>query len=244
MKLLELEIDKIRGIQHLRVTPKGGNFVIWGPNGSGKSAVVDAIDFLLTGRIQRLTGKGTGEISLSKHGPHIAHKPEETMVRAVVQLRGSGKTIELRRSMAEPGKLMCGIKDNEELKHIIELAKQGVHILSRREILKYITADANTRAQEIQELLNITEIEETRKTLVKVKNDCARELENARSAVARAEGQVNATTQQQTFNKMNALEVVNHNRGILGADAISDLCSANLKKKYSCTGSYFTGRWV
>jgi recombinational DNA repair ATPase RecF len=74
MKLLELEIDKVRGIQHLFVKPNGANFVIWGPNGSGKSAVVDAIDFLLTGRIQRLTGKGTGAISLAKHGPHIDHE--------------------------------------------------------------------------------------------------------------------------------------------------------------------------
>jgi len=230
MKLLELEIDKVRGIQHLLVTPKGGNFVIWGPNGSGKSAVVDAIDFLLTGRIQRLTGTGTGDISLNKHGPHIDHKPEETMVRAVVQLRGSGKPIELKRSMGEPRKLVCSTGEDEELKRIVGLAEQGVHILSRREILKYITADANTRAQEIQELLSITEIEETRKTLVKVKNDCLKELENAQTAVARAEGQVNATTQQQTFDKTSVLRVVNQNRGILGADVVSDLCSANLKR--------------
>ncbi len=230
MKLLELEIDKVRGIQHLLVTPKGGNFVIWGPNGSGKSAVVDAIDFLLTGRIQRLTGRGTGDISLSKHGPHIDHKPEETMVRAVVQLRGSEKPIELKRSMGEPKKLVCNTKGDKELERIITLATQGVHILSRREILKYITAEANTRAQEIQELLNITEIEETRKTLVKVKNSFIDELKNAQTAVARAKSGVNATTQQQTFNEASALEVVNQNRGMLGAAAIFDLCSANLKK--------------
>ena len=162
MKLLELEIDKVRGIQHLLIKPDGGNFVICGPNGSGKSAVVDAIDFLLTGRIQRLTGEGTGDISLRKHGPHIDHKPEETMVRAIVQLRGSERCIELKRSVGKPGILLCNAKENEELEHIIEFAEQGVHILSRREILKYITANANTRAKEIQELLNITEIEETR----------------------------------------------------------------------------------
>src|SRR4030042_2473006 len=163
MKLLELEIEKVRGIPHLIVKPGGKNFVIWGPNGSGKSAVVDAIDFLLTGRIQRLTGKGTGDISLSKHGPHIDHKADETIVRAVVHLRGSKKPIELKRSIGQPKKLICSTGDDEDLKRIIGLAEQGVHILTRREILKYITADANTRAQEIQELLNITEIEETRK---------------------------------------------------------------------------------
>ena len=230
MKLLQLEIDKVRGIQHLLVTPDGGNFVIWGPNGSGKSAVVDAIDFLLTGRIQRLTGEGTGDISLSKHGPHIDHRAEETIVRAVVQLPGTKDPIELKRSIGKPQELMCSAVEDEELEGIIRLAKQGVHILSRREILKYITADANTRAREIQELLNVTEIEETRKSFVKVKGDCQKELANVQTAVGRAKSQVNATTQEQTFDKIGVLQIVNHNRSILGAAAISDLCSANLKE--------------
>jgi recombinational DNA repair ATPase RecF len=230
MKLLELEIDKVRGIQHLLVTPRGGNFVIWGPNGSGKSAVVDAIDFLLTGRIQRLTGEGTGDIILSKHGPHIDHKPEETMVRAVVQLRGSDKPIELKRSMGQPNKLKCSTPKNEELDRIIAFAEQGVHILTRREILKYVTADANTRAQEIQNLLDITEIEDTRKSFVRVRNDFLTSLGNAKDSVARAESQVNATVQQPAFDKASVLRVVNQNRSILMAPAVSDLCSARLKR--------------
>ena len=58
MKVLELVFRNVRGIRHLLVKPDGENFVIWGPNGLGKSAVVDALDFLLTGRISRLTGCG------------------------------------------------------------------------------------------------------------------------------------------------------------------------------------------
>jgi DNA repair exonuclease SbcCD ATPase subunit len=58
VKLLELEVRNIRGIVDLSLLPQGQNFVIVGPNGSGKSAVVDAVDFLLTGRISRLMGKG------------------------------------------------------------------------------------------------------------------------------------------------------------------------------------------
>ena len=126
--------------------------------------------------------------------------------------------------------MVCSIGENDELRRILEFAKQGIHILSRREILKYITADSNTRAQEIQELLNITEIEETRKTLVKIKHDCQRELDNANSAVSRAESQVNVTVQQKIFDKKSILEAVNQNRSILGADTISDLHSTNLKK--------------
>ncbi len=77
MRVLELEIHNVRGIPYLSLKPSGKNFVVWGPNGSGKSAVVDALDFLLTGEISRLTGKGTGGITLRRHGPHIDHKPEE-----------------------------------------------------------------------------------------------------------------------------------------------------------------------
>jgi recombinational DNA repair ATPase RecF len=76
MKLLELEIRNIRGIRHLLLKPGGKNLVVWGPNGSGKSAVVDAIDFLLTGRVSRLVGEGTAGITLDEHGPHVDCKPD------------------------------------------------------------------------------------------------------------------------------------------------------------------------
>jgi DNA repair exonuclease SbcCD ATPase subunit len=67
MRILELEIFNTRGIKSAKFLPQGNNFVIWGPNGSGKSAVVDAIDFLLTGKISRLLGEGTGGINLKAH---------------------------------------------------------------------------------------------------------------------------------------------------------------------------------
>jgi recombinational DNA repair ATPase RecF len=57
MRILELEIKNVRGISDLLLKPEGRNILILGPNGSGKSSVVDAIDFLLTGRITRLTAE-------------------------------------------------------------------------------------------------------------------------------------------------------------------------------------------
>ncbi|MBU4179905.1 MAG: ATP-binding protein [Actinobacteria bacterium] len=75
MRLIELDINSVRGITQLTLSPDGKNIVIYGPNGSGKSAVVDAIDFLLTGDISRLSGSGTSGISLKEHGPHIDKQP-------------------------------------------------------------------------------------------------------------------------------------------------------------------------
>jgi len=233
MRLLELEIERVRGIQHLLLKPRGRNFVIWGPNGSGKSAVVDAIDFLLTGRILRLTGSGTGNMSLGKHGPHIDHKPKESTVRALLQLPGFPSTIELKRSMGNPRDLHCSVARDAKLDRTLALAKQGAHILTRREILKYITSDAGTRAQEIQELLDIAEVEEIRKSLVKVKNTQLKNLENTQQAVKRARSRIMATAQLNEFDERQLLDFVNQNRSLLGASGVSQLCSDEIKKEVS-----------
>lgn len=229
MRVLELEIHNVRGIPYLSLKPSGNNFVVWGPNGSGKSAVVDAIDFLLTGRISRLTGEGTDGITLSRHGPHIDHKPEEATVRAVVQLPGLKDPVEIRRCMADPSTMECDENMKQHLGPIMMLAKRGQHVLTRRDILRYITAKASTRAQEIQELLNITEIEEIRKTLVKVQNDLEGDWQDAKRAVETARGAVNATVQETTFNEDIVLQFVNQNRAVLGGQSISTLRSAALK---------------
>jgi len=233
MRVLELEIHNVRGIPYLSLKPSGKNLVVWGPNGSGRSAVVDAIDFLLTGRISRLTGKGTGGITLSRHGPHVDHKPEEATVRAVVQLPGLRDPVEIRRCIADPNTLECDENMRQHLEPVMMLAKRGQHVLTRRDILRYITAEASTRAQEIQELLNITEIEEIRKTLVKVQNDFEGDCQDAKSAVETARGAVNATVQETTFIEDIVLQFVNQNRAVLGGQSISTLRSADLKKQKS-----------
>ena len=229
MKLLELEIYNTRGIRHMALKPNGKNFVVWGPNGSGKSAVVDAIDFLLTGRITRLTGKGTGNITLSKHGPHIDCKPEDATVRAIVQLRGVKDPIEIRRCIAQPNALECNEAAKPNLESIMTLARRGQHVLTRREVLRYITAEGSTRAEEIQELLNITEIEEARKALVKAQNEISKDFQATQRSLEMAKGAVSATLQRATFQPETALEIVNQNRAVLGAPPIATIHSAQLK---------------
>ena len=159
MRLLELDIHNVRGICDLTLKPDGRNFVVWGPNGSGKSALVDAIDFLLTGRIARLMGKGTGGITLSEHGPHIDHQPKDAIVHATIQLPGLKEPIEIERCMANPSKLESDKSIEQYLTPVMLLAQRGQHVLTRREILRFITSEAHTRAEQIQELLNIEEVE-------------------------------------------------------------------------------------
>ncbi|HEX9123542.1 MAG TPA: ATP-binding protein [Actinomycetota bacterium] len=123
MKLLELEITNVRGIKSLVIRPQGQNLLIWGPNGSGKSAVVDSIDFLLTGKISRLMGPGTSGISLARHGPHIDATQAEAFVRAVVELPAAAHPVELRRCMDTADQLECDA-DIELLRPILGLAER------------------------------------------------------------------------------------------------------------------------
>jgi DNA repair exonuclease SbcCD ATPase subunit len=230
MRLLELEIHNVRGITDLRMKPDGKNLVIWGPNGSGKSAVVDAIDFLLTGRVSRLTGEGTRCITLNKHGPHIDHDPEDAIVSAIIKLPGIDDPIRIKRCMANSDDLEVEESTKSCLEPIIELAHQGQHVLTRREVLKYITSEPGTRAQEIQALLNISEIEDIRKALVKVNNDFKNELDKAEHDVNIAREAINETIGEKTFIQYKILQFVNTNRNVLGGIQISTICSKDLKK--------------
>ncbi len=230
MRLIELEIHNVRGILQLLLKPGGKNFVIWGPNGSGKSAVVDSIDFLLTGRISRLLGKGTGGITLSEHGPHIDHKPEEARVRAILALPGVATPVEIERCMGKPGTLKCDKTIKGRLQPILDLARRGQHVLTRREVLKYITAEAGTRAQEIQALLNVSELEDIRKALVTTRNKLKTECESAKKAVNMAKSAVNATLQEKIYHEEIVLQFVNEKRKILGGQPISELHMEHLKK--------------
>ncbi len=223
MKILELEIEVVRGIKSLKLTPNGKNLVIWGPNGSGKSAVVDAIDFLLTGKISRLTGKGTGSIGLKDHGPHIDYEPKNATVRALVKLPELDKPVELRRCMSRPSTLIYDEKLKPYIQSILNLALRGQHVLTRREILKYITAESSTRAQEIQDLLDLNEIEDIRKSFVNAKTQLDRSRRGAESEVKTAKAAVNATVGEEVFNKSSILKKINKHRKTLEATTISDL---------------------
>ena len=182
MKILELKIKNIRGIKQIKINPEGENIVIFGPNGTGKSAIVDAIDFLLTGKISRLIGEGTKCLGLKEHGCHVDSRNDlkNTIVIATVEVNGN-KVI-LERSINKPSSLKVEPKENEVLvDSYLEIAKLGLHILSRREILKYITAEAGKRAKEVQSLLNLMDIENLRRNFVTIKNDAEIELKNAES---------------------------------------------------------------
>lgn len=229
MKILNLTIENVRGLRSLDLPLNGKSIVIWGPNGAGKSCVVDAIDFLFTGEISRLTGEGTAGITLRDHGPHINHKPEEATVTATVQLDGVLEPISVKRCIARPDQLECPPEVKPALDKITNVMRRGGVVLTRRDILRFITAKAGTRAEEIGELLNLEEVDDVRKSLQRAKNELEKREQVAQRAIKTAQVEVNVTLNLSTYSETGLIDTVNATREVLGGQPISTPSAANLK---------------
>lgn len=230
MRLLELEINCFRGIRHLKVQCDGDNLVVWGPNGSGKSTVVDALDFLLTGSVSRLTGEGTGAIHLEEHGPHIDSEPAQAWVRGLFKVGDPDTVVELKRCIDEPDNLIASEDDRQLIAPHLVLAKRGQHVLTRREILKYVTSLPSTRAEQIGLLLNISEVNDIRKALVNVKNECRREVQISKASVKAAERAISTTIQAKSFSEDALILAINKSREVLGGAPIEVANSSTIKQ--------------
>ena len=229
MRLVELEIKNIRGIRDLVIKPDGKTTVICGPNGTGKSAVIDSLDFLLTGSISRLTGPGTGGITLATHGKHIDCKPMEALVRALVVFKDTDEPVELVRRMSKPNKLEYGEDVAARVEPVVHLARRRQHVLTRREILKYVTADASTRAREVEDLLDLGDVAAIRKSLSRAVNTFKKELKSVQGAMDSAESAAARTLDLEGFGEDAALDHVNTLRHMLGGAPIEELVESDVR---------------
>ena len=230
MKLLGLTVKNIRGLPDLHLQLDAKNIVIWGPNGSGKSCVVDAIDFLFTGRISRLMGEGTSRITLARHGPHVDHDPKSAVVTATVRLDGIPDPVEIARCIEQPEVLLCSEKFRPQVAEITELMRRGGVVLTRRDILRYVTAEAAKRSKEIQELLHLRGVEDIRKSLQRARNELDGRERAAQRAIETAMAEVNVTLGQANYSDESLVEMVNECRTKLGGGPLTDHESTAFKE--------------
>jgi hypothetical protein len=220
-----LEIIEFRGIRKLTLNFNGKNFAIGGPNGTGKSGVVDAIEFVFTGNVSRLSGEGRGDVSLKEHGPHVDKRndPDKARVRATISIPTLKKTVVIERSVKTPHKLTVIPKEPDVLAVLKQLETHSETVLSRRELIRYVLATPGKRAEEIQALLHLSEIEQVRVGLQKVANACDRQVQPLANAANEARANLLRALNLTEFSGEKILTAANEQRSILTLAALPEL---------------------
>jgi len=213
-----VSIRELRGIRELTIEPRRENFIVSGPNGSGKSGVVDAIQFALTGEISRLSGKGTGGLSVLRHGPHVDRRddPAAAEVSLGLHLPDSGKKAVLTRNVKTAKTFHLEPDDQDVRARIEEVAAHPELSLSRREIIKFILVEAGQRSKEIQALLKLEEIGATRGVLKTTANKLSRNHAEAQRAASSAEDALRRHLDAADLTREAILAAVNPRRRRLG----------------------------
>ena len=226
IRIEKIHIHEFRGIRDLTLDLKGQNFAACGPNGTGKSGIVDAIEFALTGNISRLSGSGTGGLSVKAHGPHVdsRDKPDQAFVSLDVvfpSLKGKRATIHRTVKAASAPTIAPSDAEIKSAFHYIGLHPEFV--LSRRELIRYVLSEPGQRSKEVQALLRLDDIEKLRAVLQKISNACARELPALQRAQTDAINSFLSALAVSQLNKTSVLGAVNPRRELLGLAPLLDL---------------------
>ena len=225
IKLETAHIEEMRGIRKLDIDFRKSTFAISGPNGSGKSGVIDAIEFGLTGQIGRLTGRGTKGLSVSEHGPHIDKSkfPDAAFVELQVFLPALGKTGTITRKVSSPKKPKITPADADVKAALAEVIDHPEITLSRREILRFILVEPTKRSEEVQALLKLDEIGETRLALNRAQHKLQDAQKTAAAQVTSSRDALQLHLQIPTLLPADVLEAVNKRRKVLGLPEIAEL---------------------
>jgi len=218
-------INEFRGIRDLELNLASKNFVVSGPNGSGKSGIVDAIQFALTGEIGRLTGSGTGDLKLSEHGPHVEKRdyPDAATVQLKVHIPSLNKTASITRKIKAPKKPVIEPNTPEITAVFADAATHPEVMLSRREIIKFILTEATQRSRDVQTLLKLDDIDQTRASLKTTENRLTTALSSASAAAASAADSLKRHLDLPELKNEEVIGLVNQRRKLLGLDLISEV---------------------
>jgi recombinational DNA repair ATPase RecF len=171
IRIKQLIIHEFRGIRNLTFDMNGDNFAVCGPNGTGKSGIVDSIEFALTGNVSRLSGDGTGTLSVKNHGPHVDCKdPENATVTLTFEIVATGKEATIHRTVKNVRKPTITPADADVIETLGHIEAHPEFVLSRRELIKYVLSTPGDRATEVQALLRLDKLESLRTNFQKIAN--------------------------------------------------------------------------
>ena len=225
IRVESITIKEFRGIRDLTLDFCGKNFAICGPNGTGKSGVVDALEFVLIGNVSRLSGEGRGDISLKQHGPHVDRRndPDKARVAVKITIPKLSKTVTVERSVKTPSSVHVSPSDPEVLEVLKDVQAHPEIVLSRRELIRYVLATPGKRAEEVQALLHLDQVEQVRVGLQRIANNCDKQLIPLHTTATQARENLLRALQISELSTEKILAAANTHRSILCLPMLTDL---------------------
>ena len=232
IRLESIEIFEFRGIRKLRLDFAGKNFAVCGYNGTGKSGIVDALEFGLTGNISRLSGEGTGGVSVKDHAPHVdsRNKPDKARIVLNITIPSLRKKVTIDRNVKDASAPKVTPADPDVLKVLDYVASHPEFVLSRRELIRYILSAPGERAKQVQALLRLDRIENLRGLLLKISNSCERQIEPLKREESQATQQFLRALDIPRLDSEKLLEAVNKRRSVLSLPQIETLTATTSLK--------------
>lgn len=220
-----ITIKEFRGIRDLTLDLGGKNFAVCGPNGTGKSGIVDALEFALTGSISRLSGAGTGGLSVKEHGPHVdsRNRPKDAFVSINVRIPSLNKEATITRSVHDAKKPLIVPDDKDVQRVLANVALHPEFVLSRRELIRYVLAEPANRSKEVQALLRLNEVESLRALLQKISNAANSQARYCTESRATATNSLLRALNIPKLSMPALLEATNAKRSILGLAPLTTL---------------------
>lgn len=220
-----IAIKEFRGIRDLTMNLKQKSFAVAGPNGTGKSGIVDALEFVLTGSISRLSGKGTGNVSVKDHGPHVdsRNRPDSAKVTLTGFIPSIKKNVTIERSVRDAAAPKISPDEPDVREVLATIASHPEFVLTRRELIKYVLSAPGERAKAVQILLRLDDVESVRSALQRIANATDRQLTPLRTTRTTASAQLASALSIGQLRPDAILGAVNPLRARLGLPAIATL---------------------
>ena len=176
-----MHFEEFLGIRDLTIDSNGKSIAIVGPNGSGKSGLVEGLVFGLTGRIMKFEGTGSKKLTTEKYGPNIAKKesPKDSFVELNVYLTNIRKSVKITRKISEADKPFIKPENEKILSELDKLNKHAGIALTRKNMLQFILIEPGKRAQQVQALLGLENLDTIRRSIRTTKSELSNESKSA-----------------------------------------------------------------
>ena len=148
-----IKIKSFRGIVDYELDMSKKSLVLCGENGSGKSSIVNAFEYLFTGKVDSLSG--SREINHSKSLINITGDKNDVYVEALI---GEDN---ISRSFKD------GFNYSDNLQDLVDDFSNGSFILNRQKLVSFINSTPNQRYKNINKIIGFDKLDEIETTLKK-----------------------------------------------------------------------------